>query len=172
MTMEGNGNYSYTLYVPSSTLLPLTYFFYASDYAMNINTTGPRTVKVKDNDAPRFIRDLSGKYGTTGEPITFTVDVDDNIAVSSVQVGVRGTDEHQFVNITGKDRYSVTVTVPEDTITLSYIFHTVDEAGNWNHSGKKSFSIKDNDGPYFGPDLTPNIGFTGNTFTLHCRCKG
>ncbi len=169
--MEGSGQYSKTIFIPSYTVEPMFYFFFASDTTMNENITEPKSINVSDNDVPRIVRDLSQNFGTTGDPMQLVVDVTDNIAVSAVLVEYWGVSEHLFTKLSGTDRYSVTVNVPEDTITLSYIFYAVDEAGNWNHSGKKSFSIKDNDGPFFGPDLTPNIGLTGNKYTFIADAK-
>ncbi len=168
VSLEGNGSYTYTTYVPIFSLLPITYYFYATDYALNVNITVPRTVEVRDNDCPVFNRDLSWKSGTTGEPVTFEVDVRDNIGVSSVQVEYWGEGDHLIANMseTGPDRYSVTVNVPLDTVKMNYVFHAVDTSGNRNSTGKRLFDIKDNDGPYFGPDLTSNVGYTGNVFSF------
>ena len=161
---------TFTVTVPTSATT-LSYYFTAADTTGNLGTSTTWTSSVADNDAPTFSNNvLSPATPTTGESLSLSVDIADNIAVNFNAVtlyynfgsGYASTTTHT----TSAPTVTFTVTVPTSATTLSYYFTAADTTGNLGTSSTWSTSVTDNDRPTFGTDSTPTVGYTGDSFTF------
>ena len=165
MTNVGGNQWDYTITV-ANTPDPLYYIFHANDTSDNWNETS--TVRVAINP-PVFGTDGTPSSGTTGERLTFSINVTDNVGVNTVTVEYwYGTGSHTNVTMTnvGGNQWDYTITVADTLDTLYYIFHANDTSGNWVATAQKSITVIDNDRPVFGTDGTPTVGYTGDSFTF------
>jgi hypothetical protein len=116
----------------------LFYRFSVVDNSSNWNSTIEKRVDVFDLFPPVFIRDLTLNQIGTGEELTFTVEVQDNMAVSSVYVEYwTNADVRMNISLVGSNIFTHELTVPlNSTDTINYCFHACDPEGNWaNLSG-------------------------------------
>ena len=156
-----NGTYALTIAIPSDTLDPLHYRFYATDLAGNANMTQEVTRAVFDNDRPEYTADLSVKTNDTN--FRLEVSVNDNIGVAAVYT-VFWFDSEGPSNLTmdellvypiGNGSYKLDVYIPTCTTEpLHYVFATVDTSGNWNVTPEVVLDVSDNTPPTFGTDRT------------------
>ncbi|MDG6224259.1 MAG: PQQ-binding-like beta-propeller repeat protein [Candidatus Thermoplasmatota archaeon] len=168
VSMSGTGPYTYKITIPSDMKDNLHYIFHAVDNSGNWAHTSQKDISIFDNDRPTFGTDSTPSSGTTGESLTFSISVSDNIGVSSVFVEYWfGSGSHTNVSMSGSGPYTYQITIlSSSTDTLHYIFHAVDTSGNWAHTSQKNVTITDNDKPTFGTDSTPSSGTTGDSFTF------
>ncbi|MGA1820341.1 MAG: hypothetical protein ACMUHU_04955, partial [Thermoplasmatota archaeon] len=168
VSMTGSGPYTYQISIPASSLSLLNYIFRSRDQSGNWASTSGSTVTVEDDDAPVFGSDQTPATGTTGDPFTFRTGVTDNIGVSSVTVEYWfGSGSHTNTSMSGSGTYTLPITIPSDSVlTLHYVLHTSDQAGNWGTTSRKDVIIVDNDRPVIGPDTTSTTGTTGDPFTF------
>jgi hypothetical protein len=68
--------------------------------------------------------------------------------------------------MTGIQPNTTSISVPDDSTVIHYIFHARDGAGNWITSIQKDVTIFDNDKPVFGADDSDTSGTTGDPFEL------
>ncbi len=116
----------------------LFYRFSAVDNSSNWNSTIEKRVEVSDLFPPVFIRDLTLNQIGTGEELTFTVEVQDNIGVTSVYVEYwTNFNDRMNISIVGANIFTHELTVPlNSTAPINYGFHACDPEGNWaNLSG-------------------------------------
>lgn len=102
------------------------------------------------------------------------MNVSDNIGVIGVFVEYWfGTGPHSNVTmLETSGTYSHSITIPSDSLDLlHYIFHAVDDAGNWAETDQRNVSILDIDNPIFGEDLTSDTGSTGDTFLFEVEVE-
>jgi hypothetical protein len=169
-----NGYYQYSVNVPIDYDEDFHYIFRAVDEAGNWVETVQKDIRITDNDRPEFANDISPATGTTGESYTFGVDATDNIGVDGVFVEYWfGTGPHSNVSMLETwGTYSHSITIPNDSLDLlHYIFHAVDDAGNWAETDQRNVSIRDNDPPIFGEDLTSDSGSTGDPFLFEVEVE-
>jgi hypothetical protein len=148
----------------------LHYVLHANDSFDNWNQSAQVDVPVFDNDKTVFNIDGLPDAGTTGESITFTVDVTDNIAVDTVWMeywfGSENHVNHSMVKSAGS-QWNNEVTIPIDSIDeLHYLFHSNDTSDNWNNTGIMDIPILDNDLPVFLSEFTSMETNTGDSFTF------
>ena len=167
-SINGSNPYLYKIDIHSNSTSKLHYIFHTSDSAGNWNETSEKEVMILDNDKVNFEIDSTPGYGTTGDMITFNISVTDNIDIRNVTIEYwYGLGIHYNRTMVGSGSYMLTLSVPSDIISLHYIFHANDSAGNWNETEEKVVIIIDNDKVIFGIDSTPVFGTTGDTVTFN-----
>jgi hypothetical protein len=167
MTKSGN-NWTCSLMVPTDAKT-MSYIFKAGDAADNLNATLEKSIGVADNDRPFLSDDGTSTESTTGEALSFIIEVTDNIEVHNVRVEYwYGNGAHVTMEMTetSKDLWERTVTVMDFLGGLHYIVHANDTSGNWNSTQMKYIGLSDNDKPVFGTDGTETTGTTGDDHTF------
>ncbi|MCK4970197.1 MAG: hypothetical protein KAS77_06715, partial [Thermoplasmata archaeon] len=169
MTKVGTDRWSHTIYIPGGSLDKLYYRFSAGDAAGNWNTSTEVTIVVLDNDDPVFGADSTDTTATTGDPFTFSVTVDDNIAVQGAWVLYRygpGLQRNGTLTSANGLLWQLVVTIDHTLRGLAYTFGAEDASGNVNAHWGSSVMISDNDQPTYGTDSTLPTGTTGDPFTI------
>jgi len=168
VSMSGSGPYSLSIMVPGDSTDELRYLVHASDPSGNWNQTMEAAVAIIDNDLPSYLNDASPSGGTTGDTFRFELTVTDNIGIQDVLVEYWfGEGKHLNSSMTGPSPYILVIDIPLDKLdTLHYLFHAVDEAGNWNSTAQSDVAILDDDPPEIGSDTTPGDGRTGDPFSF------
>jgi len=169
-----NGTWTHVIDLPSNSTMDLHYIINATDTSFNVNSTGIVTVPVLDDDRPLAVsRTLPP--ATTGEPLSFVVDVVDNIGVDTARVFYWfGDDDTHGVNVSlaphevealGNGTYMRNITIPAySNETLHFFFITADRAGNVLVTNEISISVEDNDLPSILEDLSSTEATTGDPF--------
>ena len=162
MSYIGGERWKSIITIASSTE-SVNYYFYFIDAEGNFNVTSERMIVVLDNDLPIFIVDNTSTTPTTGDVLTFSVILDDNIGIDSVYVNYTFDDIHSFkldLLPMGNETWNGTITVPPNSTKIEYYFYFEDLAGNFNHSSVRVLAVMDNDLPYAdaGPDQTVKTG--------------
>ncbi|MGA1819748.1 MAG: C25 family cysteine peptidase, partial [Thermoplasmatota archaeon] len=170
-TMSGSGPYTYQIYLPSNSTSTLHYLFHASDTGGNWVMTSRKDVNITDNDRPIFGTDSTQNSAGTGENITFTISVSDNVGVHEVRVVYRfGTGPSTNTTMSGSGPYTRSISMPANSVnTLYYLFKAGDGDGNWASTSERSISVSDDDPPVWGTDSTPATATTGDRFTFIVR---
>ncbi|NIP36958.1 MAG: hypothetical protein GWN12_19020, partial [Thermoplasmata archaeon] len=114
---------------------------------------------VLDNDPPSISNETSPLVATTGDDLNITMNVTDNIEVSSARLEYWYGDQTNHANVTmsriGGDDWSVTVTIRQDSLDpLKFAVHAEDSSGNTNVSWERVVEVMDDDPPIMGPDAT------------------
>ena len=169
MTKVGIDTWSLTVGIPSNSLDKLFYQFSAGDAAGNWNTSTEVAIDVIDNDDPTFGADSTLTTATTGDPFTFSIEVNDNVAVQGAWVLYRygsGTTRNGTLTSSNGILWQLIVTIDDTLQDLTYSFGTEDTSGNLNTDPGGSVSISDNDAPIIVRNLTPITTTTGEFFKL------
>jgi len=156
-----------TIALPPDSLETLHYRFYALDTTGNNAMTQARNVTVLDDDPPIFEIDDTPDNATTGDVFTFTVHVNDNVLVDSVNVtywyGISGasTNISMLEGLVGT--WTLSILVPMDSLDpLHYLFSAIDNSTNIGVSISKEVTVRDDDSPVFGEDIPTGNGTTGD----------
>ena len=161
------GNSWYLPFSMPNDTVSMEYYFWVDDESGNVNRTGNIQRSVADRDSPTFGVPFHTS-GTTGDPMGFSINVDDNIAVSEVYLGY--TVDDVFYNISVPDhignRWNVTIIAPMNHTMFSYYFSAKDISNNWNRIQARNVVIVDNDQPYLIRDLTAGSPSTGDPFNI------
>jgi hypothetical protein len=165
---ETAGNYSLIIDVPAGSADNLHYYFYFDDANNNWNISSVTHTPIDDNDNPIYGADSTPATVTTGENITFNINVTDNIGMNSVWVEYWfgwGIHYNWSMNLTTD--WTVVVDIPANSeLDLHYRFHANDSAGNWKHTSTKTVIVDDDDMPVFGVNNTPANSTTGEAVTF------
>jgi hypothetical protein len=155
----------------TSSTANLVYFFTIIDGSGNNITSHWEVITISDNDRPEIVNDLTPFNGSTGDPFIFKFVSSDNILITSGFIEYWfGTGLHANISIPGPGPYTYQLTIPSDsTIPLHFMFHVVDNSGNWEHSSKRTVTISDNDEPELEDDMSPETGKAGEFFTFHAE---
>jgi len=166
VSMIGVGPYTYSIYVPKSSDDDLYYHFFSTDIADNMNVTTPKKIQIHDNDAPIFEKDESDQYGIIGELLNFSIELSDNIGISEVYLEYwYGNGTKTNVSMSGANPFLYSIIVQTDSLDpFHYIFHSMDESGNWNHTTVVDISIMEYQLPVFSADENSGIGTTGEYY--------
>ncbi|MDG6225339.1 MAG: hypothetical protein QCI82_07485 [Candidatus Thermoplasmatota archaeon] len=162
---KGEGDTYYrNLSVPLDSRRPLTYFYRVSDLFSLELVTPERTIPVIDDVLPVFQIDQTPSEATTGDPLRFSVFVQDNIEVEEVKVSyLYGLDQFDLnMNLGAGNDWTLDVWVGPIDNDIVYTFHARDTSGNENSTPPKTIRIIDNDPPVIQADDTPNTAFTGD----------
>ncbi|MCD6383689.1 MAG: hypothetical protein J7L88_04435, partial [Thermoplasmata archaeon] len=162
--------WEHSIPIPENETGPLHYIFHANDTSNNWNETAQKVVSIQDIIPPFFGTDDTSNTATTGDNLTFSVYVYDNIMVSSVWLEYQYGDRiiHNLSMEKRTDgRWICELTIPDYTTeTLFYSFHACDTSGNWNSTDTKGVTIVDNDPPVFRMDSTPTTATTGENLSF------
>lgn len=141
----------------------LYYVVFARDTYGNRNSTPQREVTVVDNDPPEFIDDRTPGTATTGDPLTFEMEVRDNLVMTSASV-IYWFEEGEPTTVdmegdlqggTGVWTFTLGIGIPSGSTTpMSYRFEVADPTGNRNSTVEQKVEVVDDDPPVFGEDLT------------------
>jgi len=159
------GNTTSLFYNDTSVVNGRTYWYRVTA----VNSAGeslPTRTVISDSDPPVLYSDASDGSGTTGEMFHFQINATDNVGVADVRIEYWfGTGTHTNSTMPGTGPYTYSMTIPSgSTDTLHYIFHAVDNAGNWANTSRKDVTITDNDDPVFGEDTSDPGATTGDPF--------
>jgi hypothetical protein len=149
-----------------------SYTVWANDSSDNWNSTGPGTFDITgDLSLPELSNLLDfPDPQIPGGNVNITVDVTDDIGVSSVWVNITFPDA-TWNNVTmtkGSGDGWYYNTSYSDLGSYSYTVWANDTSDNWNTTGPETFTIQDDDGPQFSnlddnPDPQENGGYVNVT---------
>ncbi len=175
---QGNGPYTANLSVPFENayghVLNIRVVFRARDLAGNDVETRAFLLRVRDNDLPWLLDDMSDAEATTGDPFRLAVHAWDNIALGAVQA------RHWYDEGPVRDLplargeggvWSACITIPDAWTALHYTFCAVDTSGNTNWSRQWDITVTDNDPPRFVRDYTEGNVTTGGALVLYLRVE-
>jgi hypothetical protein len=171
MTRGTGDMWSRTITIPSDSLDPLNYFFYAEDEVQNFATTSTKRVNITDNEAPSFREDYTPTVATTGDEFTFSTEVRDNINLTVVQVEYwfesNGTHKNDTMTHTSEDIWNHSISVPSDHLdVLHYFFYAEDNSSNNASTRTVDVNVHDNDAPTIIDDSTAPTATTGDVFNF------
>ncbi len=130
---------------------------------------------VRDNDPPVVVTDTSDREGTTGDPMTFEVEVEDNLFVVQVRVVLwMPGDPRSELPLVGREvtasrngTYRATMDAPSNASgPLAYVVEATDLDGNVGTSEVRYVEVQDDDVPWFGRDLSDEEAWRGEEFRL------
>ncbi|MEA3557918.1 MAG: PKD domain-containing protein [Candidatus Thermoplasmatota archaeon] len=170
LTDDLDGTYSLSIILDDS-LSSMTYTLTVTDTSSNSVIGSLQTVTVTDNDAPTFANPvLNPNPPTTGDSLTVSVDITDNIALGSSNPILHynmGMGWSVITNPTSAgSTYTFSLTAHSDGTSISYYFTAVDSSSNTGTSTTWISSITDNDDPSIDADNSPTTGTTGDTYTF------
>ncbi|MGA1821037.1 MAG: hypothetical protein ACMUIG_00760 [Thermoplasmatota archaeon] len=155
---------------PDNALDDLNYTYHAVDLSDNYNYSGPYSIKVRDNDAPVILNDMSDQNGTTGDPYDFEVKGRDNIGIANASASYRfGSGNWTHVNLSDVmyENWTATIVIPPGTIhPMEYFITLTDGSDNHVNSTAAFVPIADNDDPYVLEDATYDNATTGEYFSF------
>ena len=132
---DGSYRWENDITIPSGSLDPLHYKYSALDSSGNSMESEIRDIPVYDNDRPELIVNNNPTEVNTGEEITLSVNVTDNIGVSTVCVDCwYGEGSAQNVSLERGDNveWHIDMSVDDTIEPLQYIFRACDTSDNWN----------------------------------------
>ncbi len=141
------------------------YVLIVEDLSGNVITVGPRVIVVTDDDAPIILSDNTSSNATTGETLTFSLLILDNIAIGMVMIRYHyneGTPHELSLQPSQDDIWEGSIQVDHTLKNLHYIVIALDQAGNLNTTSKKTVNIIDNDLPELQSDFTTRTATTGD----------
>ncbi|MFO8051025.1 MAG: C25 family cysteine peptidase [Thermoplasmatota archaeon] len=151
---------------PMRTTGELVYIVNAADGEGNENSSLSGTIAILDDDRPIFLRDLTVAEGSTSDPLTFRIEIKDNIEVTEAFVEYRRSGDIATSNITmtgSGDTWEQVIDVPSDDLReYHYFFSARDAEGNWNISKVGRTTIIDDDAPELVRDWSPSDLTTGD----------
>ena len=128
-------------------------------------------VGAADTEGPTFVADGTPAIGTTGDPFTFCVTVEDPSGIFAVQLRYWFDAGPEIVapmapeDATGRN-WTLTTNLMRTAKTLHYLFHAQDGAGNWADTQPKHDSIVDNDPPELLSDSSLPSAFPGEPYVF------
>jgi hypothetical protein len=158
-----------TVNVPPDLTRPVEYIFVITKMDWSPTVSNISFVDVHDDDPPWIIDDITPSTTSTGQELTFEVDVRDNIGVNDTRVEYwYGDDEpvNSSMVETVTDRWAHSIIVSPGLGDLHYVFHFVDTSGNWASSEMTTLALEDRTPPVFGEDTTTEAGTTGDPVTF------
>ncbi|MCK4969432.1 MAG: FG-GAP repeat protein, partial [Thermoplasmata archaeon] len=166
-----NGTWIANITIQSNSTEPLYYLVHIADTSGLGNTSKTRMVTVTDNDVPVFIEDLSQSSATTGDALTLTVNVTDNINITGLWVeywsGIDGAHMNVSMDHGPGTLWSLTIIAPSDTLeAIHYLFFAEDGAMNFNTTPVTSVNVLDNDLPAYIHDGTDANATTASDHVL------
>jgi hypothetical protein len=156
------------------TLEPIYYHFWANDTRKNWNKLLGKTypVPVLDDDLPE-LTDNTPSTGNTGNSLTFSIGVSDNIKVDrgfvKYKYGSSGPYSSAMALTKSGPTYTKTITINNTLDTLYYYFIFNDTSNNINISSENSITISDDDLPEFVEDNSDTQAFAGKTFKFSLK---
>ncbi len=170
---SGNVLYSIFIDVPSNLFGNISYSYEVEDLYGNVLRSHVDIIRVRDNDPPEVVEDLSDTTATTGDPFTVWVEVADNIDMGAAQVvhwftgGEQVTRDLELQYVSGDLNwtYGYSIDVPNDSIaSLHYLLELTDAAGNTRRTEEREVPVLDDEPPTFGDDLSDEEAFRNQMF--------
>jgi hypothetical protein len=178
---EQDGTWNASIQAPVHSLEPINLRVRVRDPMGNFVMGQEHWVPVYDNDPPTFT-DATRGTATTGDPMTLTVDVNDNIAIANTGLLVRCWYGEALSGATtasmrpaavvpiGNGTYDIPVIVPSNsTEPLHYVFLANDTSGNAGESQVFTLPVFDNDAPVMVSHAVPEPATTGDACTVKVR---
>lgn len=174
LTTQDYGNWTHDITVPPTSLEPILYRFEAMDEAGNWNKTQMVTIEPVDNDTPRIGEDLTATNATTGDDLTFSILVVDNVGIADVVV-IFSYEDGLTTNldlIQDEDsHWNATIIIEHTLEVLQYMIKARDTSGNVNATVNRTVVVLDNDQPEI-VDIQTNItATTGDPFHFKVRAS-
>ncbi|MDP6156250.1 MAG: PKD domain-containing protein, partial [Candidatus Thermoplasmatota archaeon] len=152
----------------------LYYYFYFEDIRGNHNSSSVRIMEIHDNDQPVFLMDLSSNRTVTGDNHTFSVNVTDNINVSTVVV-YYNFNNNFFHNLSltrvNNNTWEGTINVNINASSIHYFYVFQDNSSNSNETSISTVEVFDSIRPIFIADKTLTMPTTGEKF-IFSVCLG
>ena len=127
------------------------YYYYVTALNITGESFPSNRYHATDMEKPRVVIDNTPGSGTTGEEITFDVELTDNLEVNGSWVEYWfGTESHSNISMLESEPniWTYDVEIPSNSIeSLFYIIHSEDIFKNWNETHEKKITILDNDIP-------------------------
>ena len=129
-----------------------------------------------DGAPPEMGNDSTPTVATTGDELTFTISVMDNIELTSVRVEYWYGEARAHTNVsmtrdTG-DLWRHSIVVPSDSINiLHYFFYARDNTTNIATTGTRDVPVLDNDRPVFEEDPEPMDATTGEDLIIYIQVE-
>jgi hypothetical protein len=161
---DPSGNWTLTLDVAWDSIDPLHYVFKSVDSSGNWNATHPMTVIVVDDHLPWFGADSTPVDVTTGDPLSFAVDLYDNIGIGRAWVEYwYGNESHHDTELTSGDglTWDGDQVARHTYLSIWYVIHIEDTRGNHNATSVRRVLVLDDDDPYLLEDGSPVQTTTG-----------
>ncbi len=170
--MEGNGTFTKTVLIPTTTL-GLEYRFMAWDVLGHFVETDYSTITLVDVHPPEFLTDESPDEGTTGDPFEFRIKTYDNWYVESASVEYTIGEREVNTSMTGGGNdhgyreFNKTIDLAAGSIDpIRYRFQVVDKAGNAFTTPWKQVPVVDDDPPTLGSLDLPEMAYPGTWVTV------
>ncbi len=153
-------------------VLPLIVIMICSSFSFfSFHSADGGPVDVLADAEPPVISNVSlSGSPTTGDPVTISVDVSDNMNVSSVWLvhnwsASQPTEVNNISFMRAGDMFSLTILNEANTTSpFWYMVKANDTSDNWNSSSWYSVNISDNDPPTFLFDGSTEFAYTGEAF--------
>jgi hypothetical protein len=120
--------------IPSGSTSTLHYILHFMDAGGNSLVTNQRDVKIIDNDLPQVLSDSSPVEANTGEEITFSFELTDNVRVASAILEYwTGSSSKHFISplVFVNGSYTLDYMVATDSVSdINYILTVEDPSGN------------------------------------------
>ena len=165
---------NHTVDIPTDSIDLLHYVFKAVDTSGNWNATQVGTVTVIDDIMPWFGQDVTPTEATTGDPISFVVDLHDNIGIGRAWVEYwYGDESHIEAELTDGNglTWMGDPTVRHTYLSIWYVIHIEDTWGNHNMTEVSRVLVFDDDGPYVLGDGSPSQTTTGVDYQFALEVK-
>ncbi len=164
--------WSLTINVRSDAIETLHYHFYAEDHSSNFARTRSKDILVVDNDLPVFGDDGTPAPATTGDPLTFSIVIEDNIGIMGADLNYRyGEGAYSVIPLVPGEPWEVTIIVDDTLEDLEYFITVDDTSGNGNATAVRTITIIDNDPPEVIEDLSDTSATTGEVYHARVRVR-
>jgi hypothetical protein len=129
---------------------------YYSDYSQIPHFIRNGSITIQDATEPTYLWIAKPEAGTTGEAVTVSLFVTDNVGVTNYSITIDGS---EYTMTKNGDYYNYAIAVPLDSVTdIQYFCTFKDNEGNTNTTETVTLQVTDN-------DLPEIISITGNTST-------
>jgi len=170
MTWDGgDSRWEYVFTAPSDDTSGHSYEISIFDVEGYSDSSGPYTITIADNIAPE-ISNLPSISPITGEDYNFTVEVDDNIAVSQVFLNYDFEDGWNNVSMiysSNDDLYYIVISTPAGASIFNFYVSAKDTSNNWAETGINDLAVIDNINPSIDTDNSPSEGTTGDSYIFN-----
>jgi len=126
-----------------------------------------------DPGGPVFGPDLTPLYGTTGDPFTFCITVEDPDGLLVVEVRYWYGTVSEIISPMAWEAslgaWTHTTRLPPSERTVHWRFRAQDIPGNWNETEPAHASIADNDAPELLSDMSPQYAAPGADYVFQAE---
>jgi hypothetical protein len=169
------GGYFYEgLVIPSDAFHVMVYYFTAVDSYGNVNTSQEFRLRVVDDDNPSFGQDSTPDRATTGDDLTFSITVLDNVGVEEVVINYSyGDSTATDVDLTrgDSDLWEVTIALEHTLEDLRYLVTAHDFSGNEVATDIRTVTISDNDPPSINYEHSAPEYHKGGVYSVPFRVE-